>query len=143
MVFSTISSALFGNKGLAGGVVDVLKGAGILKDPALELKAIEAMNKYQSEVMNNEAKVIESVNATMRSEAVSEHWMQWAWRPTVGFTFAGVIISNYIFVPFAQSFGLEVPIIEIPANVWLAMLTVLGAAAYTRGVEKQKRVNPS
>lgn len=140
MVFSAISSALFGSKGLAGGVIDVLKGAGILEDPELKLKALEAMNKYQSEVMNNEAKVIESVNATMRAEAKSDHWAQWLWRPTVGFTFAGVIISNYILTPFAQSFGLEVPVIDIPANVWLAMLTVLGAAAYTRGVEKQKRL---
>ncbi|HBG45844.1 MAG TPA: hypothetical protein DDW94_02535 [Deltaproteobacteria bacterium] len=84
-----------------------------------------------------EAKVMESVNATMREEARSEHWMQYSWRPTLGFTFAAVIVNNYILLPYFKGVGL-MPI-DIPAGIWEAMLIVLGVAAGTRGLEKWQR----
>lgn len=79
---------------------------------------------------------IAHVNATMQAEAKSEHWMQWAWRPTVGFTFAFVIFNNYVLFPWAKTFGFETPMLVVPDAVWSAMLVVLGAAAATRGWEK-------
>ncbi|MBE7413834.1 MAG: hypothetical protein HS130_00845 [Deltaproteobacteria bacterium] len=97
-----------------------------LKAQELALKEMEA-----------EAKALESVNATMREEAKSEHWMQWAWRPVVGLTFSAVIINNFILMPYLMKFGLEP--IEIPGEIWSAMLVVLGVAAGTRGLEKWGR----
>lgn len=73
-----------------------------------------------------------SVNTTMQAEAKSEHWMQWAWRPTVGFTFAFVILNNYILIPY---FYWLKPV-DIPMGVWNDMLIVLGVAAGTRGIQK-------
>ncbi|MCK4739739.1 MAG: hypothetical protein KAT46_07295 [Deltaproteobacteria bacterium] len=80
---------------------------------------------------------IDSVNKTMQAEAKSEYWMQWAWRPTVGFTFASTIINNYILLPYLKFAGLE-PII-IPDSIWQAMLIVLGVSAGTRGLEKWEK----
>ena len=80
---------------------------------------------------------IESVNATMREEAKSEHWAQWLWRPCVGFTFCAVIINNFILIPYFISYGLQ-PII-IPEGIWSAILIILGVSAGTRGVEKIMR----
>lgn len=77
-----------------------------------------------------EARLIESVNATMREEAKSEHWAQWLWRPMIGFTLAAVIINNYILMPYFQH---SLKSISIPSEVWSAMLVILGAAAATRG----------
>lgn len=77
---------------------------------------------------------IESINATMREEAKSEHWAQWLWRPCVGFTFCLTILNNYILLPYFVNYGLK-PII-IPDGIWSAMLVVLGVAAGTRGYEK-------
>lgn len=83
------------------------------------------------------AKALESVNATMREEAKSEHWMQWSWRPFVGYTFSLVIINNYILYPYFGKFGMLKA--DIPGDLWSAMLVVLGVAAATRGaVQWQK-----
>ena len=83
---------------------------------------------------------IESVNATMREEAKSEHFLQWAWRPIIGLTFGLTILYNYIFIGFLIQFGFQS--IEIPSEVWNSMLVILGAASAFRGwskVEKEKK----
>jgi len=121
---------------LIGPVVSVLKGAGILKDPEAEAKAMSALMSAQGEFARIERQIIGSVNAKMREEAKSDRWMQWSWRPTVGFTFCGTIINNYILLPYFHSYGMQP--IEIPGNLWSAMLVVLGVAAGTRGLEKWK-----
>lgn len=118
-------------------VVDVLKGAGILKDPKAEAEAMSALLAAQAKFAEVEAQLMESVNATMREEAKSEHWMQWSWRPMVGFTFSGVILNNYVLLPYLSPYGLQT--IAIPGEIWSAMLVVLGVAAGTRGWEKIQR----
>lgn len=115
-------------------VVDVLKGAGILKDPKAEAEAMSALLAAQAKFAEVEAQLMESVNATMREESKSEHWMQWSWRPMVGFTFSGVILNNYVLLPYLSPYGLQP--IAIPGEIWSAMLVVLGVAAGTRGWEK-------
>ena len=88
-----------------------------------------------------EAKVqtstIESINATMREEAKSEHWLQWSWRPLIGYTLSAVIVNNYVLLPYFKGVGLVA--IDIPSGVWEVMLIVLGVAAGTRGLEKWQR----
>lgn len=83
--------------------------------------------------MKIDSEALESVNATMRAEAKSDKWWQSGWRPTVGFTFAAVILNNYVVMAYLSKWAQP---IEIPGGVWNAMLVVLGAAAATRGVEK-------
>jgi len=97
-----------------------------------EIAKLEA--EYESKLLDHEAKIVESVNATMREEAKSEHWLQWSWRPLVGITFCAVIVNNYILLPYLRSKGLAP--IEIPAGIWDSMLVVLGVAAGTRGWQK-------
>lgn len=133
-----VFKGIFGEKGLAGNVIDVLKSTGILKDPEAVLKAEQALRDYEVKMEEIAAKTIESVNATMREEAKSEHWIQYSWRPLVGFTFAGVIINNYILVPYVSTFAKIQPI-NIPDGIWSAMLVVLGVAAGTRGLEKWQK----
>lgn len=127
-------SEIFGKGGLVGGVVDILKSTGVIKDPEMEIKARQALFDFEVKAHEIAARELETVNSTMREEAKSEHWMQWAWRPTVGFTFSGMIVNNYILLPYLAKYGMQ-PII-IPGDVWSAMLVVLGAAAATRGLEK-------
>lgn len=80
---------------------------------------------------------IESINATMREESKSDHWMVFSWRPMVGYTFCLTIINNYILLPYFINYGLKS--IIIPDGIWSAMLVVLGVAAGTRGIEKITR----
>lgn len=95
--------------------------------------ALEVKKLVQQEIETN-SEVIESINATMRAEAKSDHWAQWLWRPVVGFTFSATIINNYILMPY-----FNVTAIDIPPGIWQAMLIVLGVAAGTRGLEKWQR----
>lgn len=128
---------IFGDKGLVGSVVDVLKDTGILKDPEQILKAQQALAEIEIRLEQEASKQIESINATIREESKSEHWIQYSWRPIIGFAFAGVIINNYILMPYFFKLGLA-PII-IPEGVWSAMLVTLGVSAATRGFEKWQR----
>ncbi|HTB05353.1 MAG TPA: 3TM-type holin [Bacteroidia bacterium] len=131
---SAISKAIFGDKGLAGGVMNVLEDTGIVKTPEDKQKAQEALYNYELQMRDKDNDVIKAVNDTMQTEAKSEHWLQWSWRPLVGITFSGVIINNYILLPYFAKAGLQA--ITIPSEMWNAMLVVLGVAAGTRGWEK-------
>ncbi len=127
-------SSVFGDKGLVGGVVDVLKSTGVMKDPEMELKVKQALMEYEIKVAELAAKELEAVNATMREEAKSEHWAQWLWRPVVGFTFSVMLINNYVLLPYFFKLGLQP--ITVPGEVWSAMLVILGVSAATRGLQK-------
>lgn len=102
----------------------------------LKLEFVKAgMEQYKSE-----AEAIKSVNETMQSETKSEHWICWTWRPLVGFTYIATIVNNYVVVPYAKALGAGVEVIDIPSEIWLGMLAILGVAAYTRGTEKIARL---
>jgi len=117
---------------LLSGVMDIIKM--FVKSPEDQLKAQQMLLDFQTKAQENEAKVIESINATMREEAKSEHWMQWAWRPVFGFSGSAILINNYILLPYFTKVGI-VPIV-IPTEVWVMLMAVLGVAAWTRGQEK-------
>ena len=98
--------------------------------------------EFESKVMEYASRQQEAVNATMREEAKSEHWIQYSWRPLVGFTFIGVIINNFVLIPYTAALGLDIHVIDIPEGIWSAMLVILGVAAGTRGLaqwQKEKK----
>lgn len=97
-------------------------------------KVIELESSLQLSAQQFQSTVVSTINATMQAEAKSEHWMQWAWRPTFGFTAAGVLVNNYILLPYFKTLGI-VPI-DVPSEVWVMVMAVLGIAAWTRGQEK-------
>ena len=97
-----------------------------------------------NKLMIEEEKVLQSqmetINQTMREEAKSSNFITYAWRPIIGFTFAAVIINNYILVGYLKQYGVQT--IEIPGEVWNAILVILGAASAMRGwkqVEEAKK----
>ena len=61
MIGIDLFKGIFGNTGLTGNIIEILKGAGVLKNPEEILKAEAALK-------DSEAKMIESVNATIREE---------------------------------------------------------------------------
>ncbi len=81
---------------------------------------------------------METINATMREESKSEHFMTYAWRPLIGFTFAAILINNFILIGYLKQYGVQ--IIEIPGEVWNAILVILGAASAFRGWKSVEEV---
>src|SRR6185437_9823102 len=110
------------------GLIDRIKG----KSPEDAAKLAELTQKYQDDILAADQAALVSVNTTMQAEAKSEHWAQWIWRPTVGFTFCAVLINNYIALPYFPS----VHTIVIPGEVWNSILVILGAASALRGYQK-------
>ncbi len=105
----------------------------IPSDTMVELERIVAtLEEGENKV---EAATIQYVNQTMQDESKSEHWMQWAWRPFVGFIFGITFFGVYFLLPL---FGKTAP--EIPGNAWLMIGAVLGVASWHRGAEKRERL---
>lgn len=120
-------------KGLGEAVKDAVSAFKADPTKVLELEAAiaQATVAYQQTV-------ITAVNETMRAESDSQHWMQWSWRPCFGFTACGVLVNNYILLPYLKPVGI-VPI-EVPSEVWIMIMAVLGVAAWTRGQENIAKV---
>lgn len=133
---------------VSGGLDGILKGAeGIIArfkaDPTKVIEVEAELEKLRINAEIEKAKIevafeaemskqLETVNATMREEGKSEHWMVWSWRPLIGFTFCAMLINNYILLPYFKNRGMEV--IIIPPEVWSAILVILGVASAGRSV---------
>jgi len=118
---------------------------------AVKLKELEYTHKVdlerliiqgRSNELAHETSQVESVNATMRTEAVSGDAWQRRWRPFWGY------ISGVAF--FIQTVALIYVMIAVPATApaiissiaslqvfWSVPLAVLGISAYQRGKEKR------
>ena len=124
-----------GTEGIFSGIKGIIQS---FKGDPLELAKLEfEIHKAEAQL---QATLVAAVNATMQAEAKSEHWAQWAWRPTFGFTGAAILVNNYLLLPYFAPLGI-VPI-AVPSEVWLMLLAVLGVAAWTRGqaqIESVKR----
>lgn len=70
--------------------------------------------------------MVREVNATIREEGKSEHWLQWSWRPTIGFTFAAYIASLFVLPIFG------ITPIRLSVDETMAVLAVLGVASIGR-----------
>ena len=107
------------------------------KEKAEMLLEMEKLVLEEGRILQEE---MESINKTMQAEAQSTHFITYGWRPIIGLTFAAVIINNYLLIPYLTSYGI-VPI-NMPSEVWNAMLVILGAASAFRGwkqVEEAKK----
>lgn len=75
---------------------------------------------------------IQTVNATMQSEAKSEHWPQWSWRPYNGFLYGTTIFCVYFVLPLA-----DIAVPSVPFEIWAGWGSILGVAAWHRGAQKR------
>lgn len=119
------------------------------KAKQFELTHEETMLKLQldKEMADRQADSADlgQVNQTMRSEASSEHWAQWMWRPYNGFAFGTTLFLVYglpaiinTFAPLFTTGHVWTPVQyqEIPEYVFVAWGAVLGVTAWWRGVMK-------
>lgn len=113
--------------------------AAIKADPAMALQ-------LQTEIDNNKsilAKIasdetvalrtadstdMATVNKTIQTEAGTEHWLSYSWRPLVGLTWCFLVVADYFVLPLAH-----VPVPTIPTEVWLGFSAILGVASFFRG----------
>jgi hypothetical protein len=135
--------------------------AAIEKDPeaAVKLAQIEAdkslglaeiLAKTQIAKLEAHARSIEATNRTMESEAKSEHWAQWSWRPFNGFALGVLALLSGVTVLFAYLAVMlgkaDVKMLEHIPGMLSAMgiiigslSAVVGVSAYQRGREKREK----
>jgi len=111
----------------------IMKAIEIDPQAALKIAETESNNKtkLEEQMILAETMRIQTVNQTMRGEQKSEHWMQWSWRPFVGFIFGITFFGCYFILPLSN---IEVP--AIPTEAWMMIGAVLGVASWHRGSAK-------
>jgi uncharacterized membrane protein len=70
---------------------------------------------------------IQAVNTTMQSEAASDHWPTYSWRPFIGFMFGAYVASMWLLPLFGKT-----PV-TLGADLTLAIGGILGIASFFRG----------
>ena len=100
-----------------------------LNDPVAQEKAREFYAQNQTAILQAqlaaETAQIESVNATMRTEADSKNWPTWTWRPFIGFVFGTMCFGDYFILPLL---GIESP--KLPQEMFVAFMAILGVASW-------------
>lgn len=95
-------------------------------DQAVQLRNL-AVTAEQNRLAADTAQ-IQSVNTTMQSEASSDHWPTYSWRPFIGFVFGIMAFGCYFVLPL-----LHITPPTVPEYVWVAFGAILGVASWYRG----------
>ena len=116
---------------------EVSQALAVNPDAAVKLKQIEATRQVdlqqlvvqaEQNRLAAETSTILAVNATMQSEAKSDHWPTYSWRPFVGFVFGVMFLGVYFVLPL-----MKMPVPTVPTEAWFAIGGVLGVASWFRG----------
>jgi hypothetical protein len=107
-----------------------------ITDPNLKLELLK-------ELQNAEAKMMQSKASVIVAEASSEHWLTSTWRPATMWIFALIIFNNYVLFPYASAFGLAIPHLPIPDNMWSLIEIGMGGYIVGRSAEKAVKIYKS
>lgn len=115
--------------------------AALQSDPNLALQFQKAVLEQQGKMAEIAADVtkaelaadtaaIAAVNATMQTEAKSEHWLQWSWRPLNGYALAIGSLSTVIAVLYLSYLG----VVQKDASALNAIPTIVSSITMALGV---------
>ena len=123
---------------LAAGIIKSLFG---IVDKTVKDKDLAEKLKYELNLaaMSGEITKMEKQAAVIVAEAQGKSWIQNNWRPITMLTFVFILANNYILVPYAVAFGLEVPILEIPSGMWGLLTVGIGGYIGGRTLEKVQK----
>jgi hypothetical protein len=85
---------------------------------------------------NGELARISEQAKIITAEASSDSWLASNWRPLTMVSFVFIIVNNYILVQYAHFFGINIPILDLPPNMWHLLELGLGGYVIGRSAEK-------
>ena len=100
--------------------------------------AEQLAHDIESKLVNLQSDVVQAKASIIIAEAGGESWIQRSWRPLTMLIFVSIIANNYIIVPYAVSFGLAVPMLDIPPGMWGLLTVGIGGYIGGRTYEKTK-----
>lgn len=96
----------------------------------------EAKARAEAELKAIDLRVVEQQLASVIAEAKGESMLQRNWRPLTMLTFVAIIANNYILVPYAQAFGLALPMLQLEPQMWELLQIGVGGYMVLRTTEK-------
>ncbi len=104
MLGEGIIKGLFGEKGLAGNVVDVLKSTGILADPEQEFKVRQALMDYEAKIGQQEVEDRASARAMQgaalgQDDLFSKRFLYYFASALAFFTFTYILLATFVPIP--------------------------------------------
>lgn len=93
--------------------------------------------KILEDIAKLETTFLEVQGNIIVAEAKSEHPLTSQWRPITMLTFVFIIANNYIIVPYMSAlFGVDIPSLELTAEMWNLLTVGLGGYVAGRSAEK-------
>lgn len=153
---AAVVASVFGTDHTPDAVLEAIKTD---PDAAVKLAQIEAnkalgleeiISRVQIARLDAHARQQDAIGKTMQTEAHSEHWAQWSWRPFCGFSLGLLCLLTGVTV-FAVYIGViargvpvdalqHVPGMLASMGVVIGALSaVVGVSAYQRGREKREK----
>lgn len=116
----------------AGGVIDKF-----IDDPEEVARAQALLQEAEAKLLR-EIAAVEQVRAeTVQAEVQGQSWLQRNWRPITALCFVFIVVNNFILVPYANAFGLSIPVLDLPPGLWALLTTMI--SGYTLGRSWEKR----
>ena len=96
--------------------------------------------EIEKDVIALQGEVVQAKASIIVAEAQGQSWIQRSWRPLTMLTFVAIIANNYILVPYMVSFGLSVPMLDIPPGMWSLLTVGIGGYIGGRTYEKVQKL---
>lgn len=120
---------------LGSKVIDIIDQH--VKDKALKQQlTLEIQKQYTEHLAKIEEILVQKQGDIIVSEATGHSWLQRNWRPITMLVFVFIIANNYVLVPYGQAFGLHLPLLNLPDQVWELIKYGLTGYIGARSVEK-------
>lgn len=125
-----IFKAATSGKGVGSFVTETLERANVLKvlTPEEQATVKAEADKLEVEKLTGDNDTIRLINQSLQTEATSEHFVVYSWRPFTAYTYMAVLLMNYVICPIAH-----IAPVPIPDQVHYTVLAILGVASYFRG----------
>jgi len=121
--------------GIVSGIVkpvgDIIDNVNTSDEERLKLR--NALAEIESKITLT---LINAQRDVVTAEAQSQSWLARNWRPITMISFVGIIVNNYMIVPYVKAFGGFVPTLDIPPNMWT--LLTAGMTGYILGRSGEK-----
>jgi len=125
-----IFKAVTNGKGIGSFATTILEKANVLRILTPEEKAnVQAeADKLETTLLGEDNTTIQLINQSLQTEANSEHFLVYSWRPLTAYAYILMLLINYVICPL-----IKFPAIVIPDQVHYTVLAILGVASYFRG----------
>lgn len=112
--------------------------AALQADPNLVLQYRQAVLDQEVEFQRLAVANATDINTTMRTEATSEHWPSYSWRPAIGFAVAIDLVASVLVVLVAyigvMFFGVKPEVLAYLPALLGAMAALVGVASPILGI---------